>query len=451
MTAGASVLLLRHLGVASFGRYITVTSLVAIVGGLADAGLSAIGARDLALRSQGAERDHVLANLLGLRLLITPLGVAGATVFAVVAGYGWTLVAGTALAGIGLILATYQGTMTLPLSIDLRIGRLTATEVTKQAATLLGIALLVGLGASLLPFFALSIFVGAAAIAATPALVGSRIAWRPEFDRTEASRLMREALPFAAAVVVGILYFRVLVILVSLLASPMATGLFATSFRVCDLLYSLSSVVVSIALPVLAIAATNPARLSYMLQRMIEASTIASAYLALIVFILAEPALDLLGGRQYRGAAPVLRIEIFALIPQFVAQICIVGLIAIRRQSLQAVGSGVAAVAVIALGGALIPLYAAKGAAVAALIAEAGFAALLILLLTRAEHALRLNFVFAWKVALAALPGVGAMLVPSFPRAAAAATATVGYLLVLSVTRAVPREVVDAFIVRRGN
>ena len=82
ITAAASVLLLRHLGVVDFGRYMTVASLVAIVGGLTDAGLSAVGSRDLALRRPGGERRRLLANLLGLRLVITPLGVLAAIAFA---------------------------------------------------------------------------------------------------------------------------------------------------------------------------------------------------------------------------------------------------------------------------------------------------------------------------------------------------------------------------------
>src|SRR5437660_10344827 len=58
-------LLLRHLGVSESGRYVTVTSLVAIATTVADAGLNVTGSRDLALRPAGARRALV-SNLLGL-------------------------------------------------------------------------------------------------------------------------------------------------------------------------------------------------------------------------------------------------------------------------------------------------------------------------------------------------------------------------------------------------
>ena len=102
LTALGSVFLLRYLGVDDFGRYATVMSLVAIVGGVTDAGLTAVGARELPLRQSEGERRQLLANLVGLRLVLTPLGVLLACVFAFVAGYDDVLVFGTLLAGVGL-------------------------------------------------------------------------------------------------------------------------------------------------------------------------------------------------------------------------------------------------------------------------------------------------------------------------------------------------------------
>src|SRR3954453_12245621 len=99
LLAGGSVLLLRYLGVVDFGRYVTVMALIGIVSGVTDAGLTAIGARELSVARPGAERRELLANLLTLRLLLTPLGVLLATGFALVAGYDHTQVLGTIFAG----------------------------------------------------------------------------------------------------------------------------------------------------------------------------------------------------------------------------------------------------------------------------------------------------------------------------------------------------------------
>src|SRR5439155_1595697 len=82
--AGTSVFLLRHLGRDDFGRYGTVAALLGVVSGISDAGLTAVGARELALAGAG-ERVRLMRNLVSLRLAITPVGIAAAAVFALVA------------------------------------------------------------------------------------------------------------------------------------------------------------------------------------------------------------------------------------------------------------------------------------------------------------------------------------------------------------------------------
>ena len=75
----SAALMVRHLGVVDWGRYVTVTSLIAIVAGLSEAGMTAIGVREFSTRAR-AERETLMRNLLGLRLAITFLGLAVAVV-----------------------------------------------------------------------------------------------------------------------------------------------------------------------------------------------------------------------------------------------------------------------------------------------------------------------------------------------------------------------------------
>ena len=445
-TAVASIFLLRYLGIANFGRYATVTSLVAIAGGLTDAGLSAIAGRDLALRRHGTARRNLLGNLLGLRLVLTPLGVAAAMTFAVAAGYGRVLVVGTLLAGIGATLSTYQTTAALPLSIDLRIGRATVPEVLKQVTMLVAIVALVAVGAGLLPFFGITIAAAAVGLAITPSLVGSEFVSRPAFVWREWQALIREALPLSAAVVLGVVYFRVLIVLMSLLTSAIATGLFATSSRIVEMLYAVGGLVATTALPVLAVAAADRARLAYIVQRMTEGAVIGSCYLALVVAILARPILTLLGGPQYRTAVPILQIQLIALIPIFVTYVWQLALISVRRQSAMVWSNGFALVAGLASGLALIPAYGAKGAAIAAVVAEAAAMLCLVVVLAREPETSLPSMGFLWKPAAASALGVGVSFPTGLPTLAAAVAATIAYFGVLALTRAVPSEVSDAFL-----
>jgi O-antigen/teichoic acid export membrane protein len=451
--AGSSVLLLRHLGVVDFGRYATVTSLIAIVSGVTDAGLTALGLRDLSLR-RPVERAALLQNLLGIRLVFTPLGVLAAVLFTVAAGYGGTLVLGTAIAGAGLVLINAQATTMLSLSVDLKIGRVSAADVLRQASSLAAIGMLVAFGASLLPFFLVYLVSGLALIAATPLIVGPHFVWWPAFDREVWRAVLRDMLPVGAAVVMGVIYFRVLIILMSLLAPGLQTGLFATSFRVMELIFGVPSLVLSVALPLLAIAANDRDRLRYMLRRIVESSLLVATFTVVMTVILAAPVLGLLGGSQYRAAAPILQIQVFAVIPLFFGQALQLGLLAVRRQRNLVVANGAALIAVVALGLSLIPVYHAKGAAVAAVAAEALLALILLGALTRTHGILLPAWSFVAKLGVAGGLASLMLLIPEVEPAGQAIGAAVIYIGTILASRAVPSEILEAFrvseLVRRA-
>ncbi len=123
----AAPLLVRHLGVADFGIYITINSLVTIVAGLSDLGLNSLGVREWA-REQAGERRALMRDLLGARLVFSFAGVASAMVFALIAGYDSARLLGTGLACVGLIVMAVQSALTIPLAGRLRQGWIAAAE-----------------------------------------------------------------------------------------------------------------------------------------------------------------------------------------------------------------------------------------------------------------------------------------------------------------------------------
>ena len=450
LTAIASVFLLRYLGVTEFGRYATVMSLVAIVSGVTDAGLTAVGARDLPRRPGVAARRRLLANLVALRLVLTPLGVLATVSFTLVAGYDEELVLGTLIAGAGLVLVNTQATLMLPLSVELRIGRLTTAEVLRQTLIVVAIAALVAIEASLLPFFAVTIAVGTILLAVTPLIVDRDLVARPALNAQEWRSLVREALPIAAFLVMNVIYFRVLIVLLSLIATARETGLFATSFRIFEIVFGIATLVMTVALPVLSVAREHGERFRYALQRLTEVAAVAAAFLALVVIAAAEPVIALLGGEEYRDAASILRIQAVALVAVFLGQAWQLALISINRQRALALANGFALVVVVALGLALVPSFGTEGAAIAAVAAEACLAGALLALLARADRSFVPDLRFLWKPAAATGVGAAAVAVLTVDPLAAAAIAAALYAAIAWVTGAVPREVVDALVARRA-
>ena len=150
----------------------------------------------------------------------------------------------------------------------------------RNLLTLVGVALLVAAGSALLPFFGVQVVVGLVLIPVTYVLTRVGVRATSGIRREVIVRLLRETFPLAVAFAMSVIYFRVLVVLVSLLSTEEQTGIFGTSFRIFELLLGLPALILSVALPLLSVAGDeDDDRLRNGLQSMTEASLLIAALL----------------------------------------------------------------------------------------------------------------------------------------------------------------------------
>jgi O-antigen/teichoic acid export membrane protein len=451
LTAATSVLLLRYLSVEDFGAYVTVAALVAIVAGITEAGLGLVAQREWVNAPDTEERRRIVGSVVGIRLVITPIGVGAALGFGVLAGYDGSLLAGIALAGAGLIVANVAASLTVPLGAQLRFGAITAADLARQLAIMIVIVVVVVAGGGLAALFLSHIVGGVAMLVVTAAFLGGAALVGPTFSWERWKPLVVAAAPVAAAAVVNVVYLRLLVLLMSLVGDPTETGLFATSYRVLEVFAGVPGLMMSAAFPILAYAgAGDESRLAYAIQRMVEAGLLVSGLIVLVLIAAAEPIIVLLGGDEYRDAAGVLQIQAVALVGAFLTQVWALGLVAVHRQAALIVVNIVALATALAGGLALIPVMGEDGAALAAVIGEFVLAATCAVMLVRARPALRPQGGRPLKLVAAGVLGFAAGLVPGIPDVAAAALSASVFLIAAWLLRAIPAELVEALQRYRG-
>jgi O-antigen/teichoic acid export membrane protein len=437
-------LLIRHLGESDYGRYVLVISLVTIVQGITDIGLGQIGVREYSTRS-ASERSEVMRNLLGVRSVLTAVGVALGCAFAVVAGYGEDVVLGTLFAGIGMVLTVVQGTFAVPLSAQLRLGWVTGLDFLRQFLGVTAIVILVLAGAGLLPFLIVLAPIAAVVLVATAVLVRGTMPLRPSFDREEWISLLRAVLPFAAAVVVGTLYLRLTVVLMSLLSSSTETGYYAIGFSVISVLIAIPSLTVGATLPVLARAARDDSeRLTYVLRRLMEVTLILGVGLALALIMGADFVVRVLAGSNDHPAVPVLQLQAIALVTVFVSSTLQYGMLALHMHRQQLIMAAAGLVASAALSFALIPTLDAEGAAIAFVGGDAVLLACAFAFLRSARPDIRFSAGVALRVLLAAALASLVGLIPGLGSLPSALLAAAVYALVLAVSGAIPEELKHA-------
>jgi O-antigen/teichoic acid export membrane protein len=441
-------LLLRHLGVVDFGHYVTVVSLVAIVSLVSDAGLTVVGVREYSTRDAEGRR-RLMENLVALRIAVTLVGVVLAVAFALVAGYEQPLVVGTALAGVGLLLTMVQQTYTVPLNAELRLGLITGIDLLRQFLTVVAIVGLVIAGATLVPFLAIPIPVGIVLLLVTLWAIRRRAELTPLIDRAEARYLLKETIPAATASALANLFYRVAIVVMSLIATEQQTGFFSASFRVIEMIIPIPSLIIGAAFPILARAATEDLdRLAYALQRLFEIGLILGCGAALVVVVGADVIIEFLGGDEFAPSAEVLRIQGLALAASFIFPVWAAGLWVLRslRSLIAADLAGVALA--IGLTAVLGAAEGAVGAAIAMTVSEVLLVAFCGFALMRRPR-LRVSTAVVPKVALALAPGAAPLLLPVHDVIKTVLAALL-YFGVLALVRGIPPDIWESLLKRRS-
>jgi O-antigen/teichoic acid export membrane protein len=436
-------LLIRHLGVEDFGRYVLIGSIVATLGGVLDAGLISIAQREYVVR-QGAARDRVMRDLLGLRLLLMFIAGVAAVGFAAVAGYDATIVAGTAIASVGLLIAASQHVIVTPLIAGLRYGTTTALDLLSQVLIVGATIVLVVLAAPLLSFVVVPVGVSVILLLVTVRLVRGLAPLRPGFDREEWWLLVRDTLPFAVAAAIGAVYFRSALIVLSLVNDPLETGYYATSYRLMEVVLAVPVLVVSAAFPILSRAAEeNAERLAYAVRRMLEVAVLLGLWFLLVLELGAEVMIDVLAGSEGEPAVAALRWQAPAVLFTFIAATCGFTLLSLRRHR-EVLVSNVVALAVSLTGTLLLGRrLGADGAAIATVAAEALLATTMAIQLVRIRPELRFPLRTIPPLLAAAGIAACAALLPVHDLVRVA-VATAVYFGALFATGRIPFEIFEA-------
>jgi O-antigen/teichoic acid export membrane protein len=374
LSLAALPLLVRHLGLPDFGRYVAVLSIVGIALLASDLGITAVALRDSALAS-GHRRRDLVAGLLGARVAIASAGAVATVVFAVAAGYGDAAVAGTAVACVGLFPQAYMDLVVATMVVEERYLAAGAIELTRSAAGTLLVVLLVVAGAGLAAFLAAWAAAAVAGALAARAVARNSVALRPQWPRGESFDALRGSLAFAGATALHVVYFRAVMIVTSVSAPAREAGYFAAAFRLTEFLGAGAGQAAGTATPTLARAAADREQLRATAARVIGGSALLGVAVGGVLALAAPVVVAVLGGDELKPATSVVRIQAIAIALMFAAFAAGATLFALRRHRALAVVNTICLFVAVIGALVLVPNHGADGAAVAAVIAEASLLA----------------------------------------------------------------------------
>jgi O-antigen/teichoic acid export membrane protein len=437
------VALTRHLGPTEFGYYRTVLTYSAFAAVLADSGLYMVTLREMS--QVGGAAGRVLGNALPLRVVSTGSVLLAAAAVAWLTPYDPPVKWGTLIgAAIYTCLQTSDFLVAAFQSV-LKQARNAVAEVTGAVVTLAAVSALALTHVGALPMLGATLLGAAVALGVSIRLVRRLVPFRMMFELPLWRQYLVAGLPLAGSQILGMAMLRGDSLLLSLFQPAAAVGLYGVPSKLFEITTSVPYILAGLMMPALtASAARDRTEFSRQLGRTLDAAAVYGVGVVIVFAPFAGRLLALISGERFAAGAPALAVISFAIALAGLTHVLRFTLVACGRPRLVLIADSAACACAIAAYFALIPRFSLLGAAAGTVVAEAGA---LVAMTVALRHAGR-RFPSLANPAKAVVGGALAASIMRYlagfgiPWVLALAAGCALYLAMMTLTRAIPKELV---------
>jgi O-antigen/teichoic acid export membrane protein len=379
-----TLIIVRSLSVAQFGRFSFVFSLILLIAVFADLGIGRLSIKGLL----DGTHDPVefAGTLVVLRAVMGTVTYAAAAVFVIVAGYPAEVVRAMLVAGVALLIATPSRAIEAVFEAHFQLGPVAVANVGGQLAQLV-LTAAVAVGGGSVVRFAIPAVVGEVVIIAWKLVRVRRIQrLRLNVDWVIWKQLLAEALPLAAGNIMDTLYYRVDSVMLSKLDTFSSVGIYNVAYKFVDLVHYLPN---ALMVPVLALLVRSWPddldRFGETFRRAFMILVLAGVLVAVEFLVFAGPLIGLLYGSHYSVGAGAGRVVVTAECVGAFGMLAFTTLVAMGRNRLYPMVTMLGLTVNVGLNLILIPRASYFGASLATLVTEVLIVTLLIVPVARME------------------------------------------------------------------
>lgn len=381
MTISLTSVLTRVLGVEVYGDYTFIITLVLFFVSMADWGTNLIAVREVVKESH--DENKVFGNVLLFRLGAALVSFLFLNLLTLVIPSLKVLALPIQIASFLLVSISLKTSCHVVFQTKLKFNYQALTDVLVSALFLF--ILLVALTRQnivlTLPLV-IFLFVLANGFGSLLALslAGQLAKFDFRLDRQLLSRILKEALPTGALLLVFAIYNRLDIFLLKFFQGAESVGIYGLAYKVHDNLVLGSAYLAAALFPLLSKIAHNPqerAQLKLIYQKIFGLLTFAAVFLLVLVLVLAPVIISIIGGSGFTESSLVLRILVFATALAYLNHLTGYTLIALGKQRVSLIVAIVALIWNLTLNLLFIPRYSYLAASVLTISTE-----LLVLFLT---------------------------------------------------------------------
>jgi O-antigen/teichoic acid export membrane protein len=367
-----TIMLPRYLGAAGYGRLYFAISLTSVFAIMVEFGLNSLVSREISKTPEDTTAYLINAALLKAGLWVVAFAIMNA--FVRIADYPPQTVAAVMILGLAIMITSMSSLLVAVLQATRHINWVAISSIAEKAVlTCLGVA-------ALLAGYGMLVVAGIMLFSATVGLVLD-LFWFVRLSRiapvhagwggVRPKPLFVKALPFFSVVFLGAIYFRVDVIIMSLVKSSVVVGWYGASYRLFETTNLIPEAFMFAFFPVFCrMAVRGDNSLALATQKALDLLLLIGIPISVGMFTLAGPIIKTLYGVQFLPSVGSLRLLALATPLLYTNAAFVQLLVATDRQKKLAMTAGIAAVVNVGLNLLLIPRFGHIGAAGVTVVTE---------------------------------------------------------------------------------
>jgi O-antigen/teichoic acid export membrane protein len=432
-----TVIIIRSLTPAEFGEYSVVFSVLGIIGIVSELRLS----RVVLQRVMHGDDDpaEVVSSYTTLRLVIGGIAYLLAMAVVWIGGYPTQVVQATAVGGLVIIILSGAYGLTLLFEARLWLGSVAASNFWAQFAQLTFTVIIASLGIASVILFAWANVVNSVVTALWLLWAMRRVARiRLRLDGRWWREWLKEGAPLAIGAALDTIYFRIDILMLSLLDTFRAVAVYGVGYKFSDLLGAVPAAIVTPAMTIMVRAwPSDPTEFRETFRHTLILLTVGSVGAAVGFGVFAEPLIIHLYGGTYATGTDAARLLVAGQALHFFTALGFVTLVSVGRNKLYPIATLTGVALNVALNLVLIPRFSYNGSGWATVITETAVMTVLLGGVSRIPGLRPLPWAPVGKCffAGAVMFGAGEAMLGSVPWPVAGALAGFLYLAVLHVVR----------------
>ena len=358
------IYLARYLGTVGFGKYSFVFAYLAFFDILCDLGLSTILVREAARDRENMPK--LFENGFVIRLVLTAFAVVLAVVIITLLSYPRDTTTYVYIAAFTLLFLSFSGFYSIIFQVNLRMEYSIFARLVFRVISAVLILWIIFSGGTLMQIIIVLVFSEGIKTLITYLFSRKFVRVKFEIDFDVCKHLIKESLPIALSSVIFMIYFRIDVIMLSLMIGDYAVGIYSAAYKLSEPLTIIPSALMLSVFPLMSnYFKTSRDKLVKSYHLSIKYLLITTLPIAIGTTVMADKIILLIYESPFADSVTVLQILIWALVFNSINFVLSNVLTSINQQKLTTISVASCAIINITLNYILIPILKYDGAAIA--------------------------------------------------------------------------------------